>query len=128
MKLTELFDKKHDLDFKSSADRMTAKININDRDIDLRVSEDEPGIWEFAFYEKGATRPTGSGGAIEVFATVKQFLTAFIEQYHPEKIFFSAASEKQLNFYSKLMKTNMKFQGYKNTEDKNAGHFWITKT
>ena len=60
MKLTELFDKKHDLDFKSTSDKMTAKININDRDIDLRVSEDEPGIWEFAFYEKGATSIVGS--------------------------------------------------------------------
>jgi len=128
MRLSELFDKPQDIKILSStADRMIGKVSIEGRDIDLRISEDEPGIWEFAFYEKGSTKLTGSGGSIAVFSAVKQFLQGFIEQYQPDQIFFSASSERQNDFYSKLLKTKLKFIGYKNSEDKNAGHFWITK-
>jgi hypothetical protein len=130
MRLSELFNKSQDIKIISSTvDRMTGKVNIEGRDIDLRISEDEPGtgIWEFAFYEKGSTKLTGSGGSLAVFSAVKQFLQGFIEQYQPEQIFFSASSDRQSDFYSKLLKSKLKFTGYKNSENKNAGHFWITK-
>jgi len=128
MKLAELFDKTQDLKILSStSDKMTGRVTINDRDIDLKISENEPGIWEFAFYEKGITRLTGSGGSLSVFSSIKQFLQGFIEQYQPEQIFFSAASDRQHDFYSKMLKTKLIFSGYKNSEDKNSKQFWITK-
>jgi len=127
MILSELFDKKHTYEvIKATADRMTAKATIEGRDIDFRISEDEPGVWEFAFYEKGSTKLTGSGGALQVFGTVKQFLKSFIEQYQPDQIFFSAASARQNEFYSKFL-NRLKFTGYRTDENK-TGHFWITKT
>lgn len=129
MKLTEIFDKSNYQIITSTDDRVTAKAIIKDRQIDLRISEDEEGIWEFAFHENGSAQLTGSGGALEVFGTVKQFLKDFIEAHQPDQIFFSASTTRQGDFYSRLLKSKLKFDGYKNYVERHSsgGHFWIVR-
>jgi len=128
--LNELFKKPSELfNVRKTNDSFSASTTVKGRRIDMFLEKDHEGNWDFSFYEKGHTKLSGSGGALEVFSTLKDFLLEFIEQYQPERIEFTGASDRQADFYSKILK-RLKLPGYKSTErrDIEGGRFWIEKT
>ena len=97
----------------------------------IRVDIEEMGGnfgWDIGFIEKsgknggmGDWAATGSGGELEVFATVKAIVHQFLQEYKPKKIGF-ASDRSELNrgkLYDRFVKRGM-FPGYrliKRTDD-----------
>ena len=83
--------------------------------------------WEFVFMDaEGKMNLTGGGGAVEIFATVKEIALHFFKKYKPKKpVYFQADNDEssRVKLYNRAVKMiSPALPGYKTITSNEGNH------